>query len=75
VVKGLRLSSSGFFVYCDIMALSLKTSFRDDIRRVSVSADLTFSALVERLKKMYSDLTEEFVVRYRDEDGDVVSVR
>eukprot|EP01122_Echinamoeba_exundans_P016242 TRINITY_DN816_c1_g2_i1.p1 TRINITY_DN816_c1_g2~~TRINITY_DN816_c1_g2_i1.p1 ORF type:complete len:330 (-),score=88.33 TRINITY_DN816_c1_g2_i1:115-1104(-) len=56
------------------MALSLKTSFRDDIRRVSISADLTFSALVERLKKMYSDLIEEFVIRYRDEDGDVVSV-
>jgi hypothetical protein len=56
-------------------SLSLKIKINNEIRRVQVPVNVTFQALVEKLKALIPDFSmETMTVRYTDDEGDAVSV-
>lgn len=57
------------------MSLSLKLAFANDTRRISVPSDLTFQALLDKLTKMFPEFSfVNYAIKYRDEEGDVISI-
>jgi len=62
----------------DKTTISLKFRFGQEVRRISAEKeDLTFQKLTQLLEKIfptYSDEKEEILVKYRDDEGDLVTI-
>jgi len=56
--------------------ITVKLSYNDDLRRLSVdSASFTFAQLKETIKRLFSSLdTEKIVVKYEDDEQDLVTI-
>lgn len=62
------------------MTITLKLSFRDDLRRLTVEpASFSFVQLKNAIKRLYNSLGDDeldrLVVKYLDDEGDLVTVR
>lgn len=56
------------------MVLVLKIQFGDDVRRLSVEHAPSFQQLTTLLKQLFPNLREPFVVKYKDEDNDLITI-
>ena len=58
--------------------LIIKASFGDDIRRIPIlNDDLTYDELIMMMQRVFRgvlETNEELVLKYKDEDGDLVSL-
>jgi len=56
--------------------ITVKLSYHDDLRRLSVdSASFTFAQLKETIKRLFSSLdTEKIVIKYEDDEQDLVTI-
>ena len=58
--------------------LIIKASFGDDIRRIPIlNDDLTYDELIMMMQRVFRgvlETNEELVIKYKDEDGDLVSL-
>eukprot|EP01097_Dermamoeba_algensis_P006453 TRINITY_DN4039_c0_g1_i1.p1 TRINITY_DN4039_c0_g1~~TRINITY_DN4039_c0_g1_i1.p1 ORF type:complete len:332 (-),score=78.70 TRINITY_DN4039_c0_g1_i1:472-1467(-) len=52
----------------------IKAKFGEDIRRIQLSS-LSFSSLKTTLENLFEDIPKNFVLFYRDEDQDQISIR
>jgi len=56
------------------MSLPIKTHFGDDVRRLTLPSGATYLQLRQTLIELYGNLPAGFLIKYKDEDDDTITI-
>jgi hypothetical protein len=53
---------------------SVKIVYKDDVRKITVPTSIKYAGVREKISTMFNGLTPSFMLKYEDDEGDLISI-